>query len=92
MDITPEELVEEVRRMARLAMIELNKEETKQIAEQFKSILDQLQTLRELDTSDINPFPLAVSYTHLGREKNFGQWFTKFQCFLWTMFLPKKSC
>jgi len=30
MDITPEELVEEVRRMARLAMIELNKEETKQ--------------------------------------------------------------
>ena len=25
MDITPEELVEEVRRMARLAMIELNK-------------------------------------------------------------------
>ena len=27
-----------------------------------------------------------------GREKNFGQWFTKFQCFLWTMFLPKKSC
>lgn len=58
MDITPEGLVEDIRRMARLAMIELNKEETKQIVEQFKSILDQLQALRELDTSDINHFPL----------------------------------
>ncbi len=58
MDMMSNELMEDIRRVARLAMLELNEEESKQIGLQFKSILDQLQTLSELDTGDINPFRL----------------------------------
>jgi len=58
MDMTSGDLIEDIRRVARLAMLELNEEESKQIAVQFKMILDQLQTLGELDTRGINPFRL----------------------------------
>lgn len=55
---TSDGLVEEIRRVAKLAMLELNEDEMKHIGTQFKNILDQLEKLSELDTKDINPFSL----------------------------------
>ena len=59
---------QEVQRVALLAQIRLTSEELEQLTDQLHNILQYMQKLRELDTSEIEPFIHAVKVSNVLRE------------------------
>ena len=59
---------QEVQRVALLAQIRLTSEELEQLTDQLQNILQYMQKLRELDTSEIEPFIHAVKVSDVLRE------------------------
>ncbi len=58
----------EVEHIAWLARIELTEEEKKLFTEQFNTILDYFEIIRELDTEDVPPTSHVVDLTNAFRE------------------------
>jgi aspartyl-tRNA(Asn)/glutamyl-tRNA(Gln) amidotransferase subunit C len=59
---------EEVHRVALLAQLRLMPEELEQLTDQLQNILKYMDKLRELDTSEMEPFIHAVSVSNILRE------------------------
>ena len=59
---------EEVRRVALLARLRLLPEEVEQLTHQLQSILQYMEKLKELDTSEVEPFTHAVDISNAFRE------------------------
>jgi aspartyl-tRNA(Asn)/glutamyl-tRNA(Gln) amidotransferase subunit C len=59
---------EEVQRVALLAQLRLMPEELEQLTDQLQNILQYMETLSELDTSEIEPFTHAVDASNIFRE------------------------
>ncbi len=60
--------IDQVRHIASLARLELANEEEKRIARQLASILEYVEKLNELDTSNVKPMHHAVERTNIFRE------------------------
>ena len=58
---------EEVRKIARLSSLELTEKETKVFAEQFSTILEYFELLKEVEISDVN-FDADEKHLSKGRE------------------------
>jgi aspartyl-tRNA(Asn)/glutamyl-tRNA(Gln) amidotransferase subunit C len=59
---------EQVQRVALLAQLSLMPEELEQLTDQLQHILQYMEKLSELDTSEIEPFTHAVSISNIFRE------------------------
>ena len=64
MDLTREE----VQRVALLAQLRLMPEELEQFTDQLQNILQYMEKLSELDTSEIEPFTHVVNVSNVFRE------------------------
>jgi aspartyl-tRNA(Asn)/glutamyl-tRNA(Gln) amidotransferase subunit C len=64
MELTPEE----VQRVASLAQLRLMPAELEQLTGQLQNILQYMEKLSELDTSEIEPFTQAVDVSNIFRE------------------------
>jgi aspartyl-tRNA(Asn)/glutamyl-tRNA(Gln) amidotransferase subunit C len=53
---------EEVRQLATLARLQLSPEEVARMTDDLAAILDYVDTLRELDTTDVEPMTHAVPF------------------------------
>ncbi len=60
--------LEQVRKVALLARLDLTEAEEQQFTEQLKDILDYVQQLGELDTSDVPPTTRAIELSNITRE------------------------
>jgi aspartyl-tRNA(Asn)/glutamyl-tRNA(Gln) amidotransferase subunit C len=60
--------VEEVRHIARLARLRLSDEEETAMASQLSQILDYIEQLNELDTSDVEPMSHVLDLVNATRE------------------------
>ncbi|MDH5478217.1 MAG: Asp-tRNA(Asn)/Glu-tRNA(Gln) amidotransferase subunit GatC [Nitrospinota bacterium] len=58
----------EVRYVAALARLELSPEEQRMFGGQLSQVLDYINTLNELDTSDVEPMSHALNITNVFRE------------------------
>lgn len=69
--------VDQVRRVATLASLSLTEEEEKQFAVQLSGILDYIDQLSELDTSDVQPTSHSLDLKNVFREdeakRHFGE-------------------
>jgi aspartyl-tRNA(Asn)/glutamyl-tRNA(Gln) amidotransferase subunit C len=59
---------DEIRHVARLARLELNEAEERQITEQLNAILGYMEKLNQLDTTDIAPMTHAIILHNVFRE------------------------
>jgi len=59
--------VEQVRKVASLARLELTEAEEQQFTGQLNSILDYIQQLDELDTKDVPPTTRAIEVSNITR-------------------------
>ncbi len=59
--------LEQVRKVANLARLELTAEEEKEFLPQLNSILDYFQQLSELDTTDVQPTTRAIDVSNVTR-------------------------
>ncbi|HZD39992.1 MAG TPA: Asp-tRNA(Asn)/Glu-tRNA(Gln) amidotransferase subunit GatC [Terriglobales bacterium] len=59
---------EEVHRVALLARLRLSREEEERLTEQLDKILDYVETLNRLDTSEVEPFVHATDIFNVFRE------------------------
>lgn len=59
--------IEQVRKVASLARLELTSEEEQQFTGQLNSILDYVQQLDELDTQDVPPTTRAIEVSNITR-------------------------
>jgi aspartyl-tRNA(Asn)/glutamyl-tRNA(Gln) amidotransferase subunit C len=59
---------EEVQRVAFLAQLRLMPEELEQLTDQLQNILQYMEKLSELDTSEVEPFSHAVDVSNIFRE------------------------
>lgn len=59
--------IEQVRKVANLARLELSAEEEAQFATQLSSILDYVQQLDELDTTEVAPTARAIEVSNITR-------------------------
>ncbi|HXZ25163.1 MAG TPA: Asp-tRNA(Asn)/Glu-tRNA(Gln) amidotransferase subunit GatC [Nitrospiria bacterium] len=59
---------DEVRHVAQLARLALSDEETARMSRQLGQILDYIQTLNELDTSQVEPTAHVVPMANVWRE------------------------
>ena len=59
---------DEVRHVATLARLALSEEETARFGRQLSQILDYIQTLNELDTSQVEPTAHVVPMANVWRE------------------------
>ena len=59
---------DEVQRVALLAQLRLMPEELEQFTHQLQNILQYMEKLSELDTSEIKPFTHAVDVSNIFRE------------------------
>lgn len=59
-----------VRRVARLARLDIAEAEEEQFVTQLGSILDYFEQLGELDTEDVPPTTRAVEVSNITREDN----------------------
>ncbi|MCP2731749.1 Asp-tRNA(Asn)/Glu-tRNA(Gln) amidotransferase subunit GatC [Limnofasciculus baicalensis] len=59
--------LEQVRKVANLARLELTSEEEKEFLPQLNSILDYFQQLSELDTTDVQPTTRAIDVSNVTR-------------------------
>ncbi len=60
--------IEEVRHIASLARLKLTEQEEVKMSRQLGSILEYVEKLNELDTSNIEPMHNAVEQTNVFRE------------------------
>ena len=58
---------EEVKKVARLARLEITPEEEEQFTTQLSSILEYFQQLSELDTTDVPPTTRAIDISNVTR-------------------------
>ena len=58
---------EEVKKIARLSSLDLTEKETKVFAEQFSTILEYFELLKEVEISDFN-FDIDENHLNNGRE------------------------
>jgi aspartyl/glutamyl-tRNA(Asn/Gln) amidotransferase C subunit len=58
----------DVIKIAKLAAISLNEEEKKKFQEEFKNILEWIDLLKEVDTSNIEPFPYTQRFLELSDD------------------------
>ena len=59
--------LEQVRKVAHLARLELTSEEEEKFTTQLSSILDYFEQLSELDTSDVPPTTRAIDVSNVTR-------------------------
>ena len=59
--------IEQVRKVASLARLELTEDEEQQFTGQLNSILDYVQQLDELDTKDVPPTTRAIEVSNITR-------------------------
>lgn len=59
--------LEQVRKVAHLARLELDAGEEEQFTTQLNSILDYVEQLNELDTTDIPPTTRAIEVSNINR-------------------------
>jgi aspartyl-tRNA(Asn)/glutamyl-tRNA(Gln) amidotransferase subunit C len=59
---------DQVAHVAMLARLELTEEETRKYMEELNQILEHLERLNELDTSDIPPTSHAIAMTNVLRD------------------------
>lgn len=59
--------IDQVRKVARLARLELSEAEEQQFTGQLNSILDYVQKLDELDTKDVPPTTRAIEVSNITR-------------------------
>ena len=67
--------LEQVRKVAQLARLELTSDEEAILPEQLSGILDYVEQLSELDTTDVEPTTRAIDVSNIFREdtqKTFG--------------------
>ena len=67
--------LEQVRKVAQLARLELTSDEEAVLPEQLSGILDYVEQLSELDTTDVEPTTRAIDVSNIFREdtqKTFG--------------------
>ena len=65
---------EEVKKVAQLARLELNKDEINKHAEQLEKILEYIKQLEKIDTHDVQGTPRAIEVINVFRKderKNF---------------------
>ena len=60
--------LEQVRKVALLARLELTEEEEQQFTEQLSGILDYVQQLDELNTDNIEPTTRAIEMSNITRQ------------------------
>ena len=60
--------LEQVRKVALVARLELTEAEEQQFTEQLSGILDYVQQLNELDTDDIEPTTRAIELSNITRQ------------------------
>lgn len=60
--------IEQVRKVANLARLELSEAEEQQFTGQLNSILDYVQQLNELDTSEVEPTTRAIEVSNITRS------------------------
>ncbi|MBW4651118.1 MAG: Asp-tRNA(Asn)/Glu-tRNA(Gln) amidotransferase subunit GatC [Kastovskya adunca ATA6-11-RM4] len=58
---------EQVRKVAKLARLEINDAEEEQMAAQISSILEYFQQLSELDTENVSPTTRAIDVSNITR-------------------------
>lgn len=59
---------DEVQYVANLARLQLSPEETESLAEDMNDILDYIETLNEVDTSDVEPLEHVIELEYRFRE------------------------
>jgi aspartyl-tRNA(Asn)/glutamyl-tRNA(Gln) amidotransferase subunit C len=59
--------LEQVRKVAHLARLELEPDEEEQFTTQLNSILDYVEQLNELDTADVPPTTRAIEVSNISR-------------------------
>lgn len=59
--------IDQVRKVAQLARLELSETEEQQFTGQLNSILDYVQQLDELDTTDVPPTTRAIEVSNITR-------------------------
>lgn len=60
--------IEEVRYIASLARLQFDEKEERVLAEQMNEILGYMETLRELDTSDVEPMTHVLGLSNVFRD------------------------
>ncbi|MGD1898042.1 MAG: Asp-tRNA(Asn)/Glu-tRNA(Gln) amidotransferase subunit GatC [Phormidesmis sp.] len=60
--------IEQVRKVANLARLELSETEEQQFTGQLNSILDYVQQLNELDTEEVAPTTRAIEVSNITRS------------------------
>lgn len=60
--------IEDVKKVAHLARLQLTEEEIRQYQEQLSSVLDYVELLNELDLEDVPPTAQAVARRNVFRE------------------------
>ena len=60
--------IAEVERIARLALLELSSEEKEKFTKQLNLILEYMEQLNQLDTSDVEPISHPLGLTNVFRE------------------------
>ncbi|ANV87411.1 Asp-tRNA(Asn)/Glu-tRNA(Gln) amidotransferase subunit GatC [Picosynechococcus sp. PCC 7117] len=67
--------LEQVRKVAHLARLELTSEEEQRLPSQLSAILDYVEQLSELDTDNVEPTTRAIDVSNITRadeQKTFG--------------------
>ena len=67
--------LEQVRKVAHLARLELTPEEEQRLPSQLSAILDYVEQLSELDTNNVEPTTRAIDVSNITRadeQKTFG--------------------
>lgn len=59
--------LDQVRKVAHLARLELSPEEESQFTTQLNSILDYVEQLKELDTAEVSPTTRAIEVSNIHR-------------------------
>ncbi|MEL6137539.1 MAG: Asp-tRNA(Asn)/Glu-tRNA(Gln) amidotransferase subunit GatC [Cyanobacteria bacterium J06626_23] len=60
--------LEQVRKVAHLARLDLSESEEQQLTEQLSSILAYVEQLGQLDTSDVPPTTRAIEVSNVSRQ------------------------
>jgi aspartyl-tRNA(Asn)/glutamyl-tRNA(Gln) amidotransferase subunit C len=68
---------EEVRKVARLARLNLTEDEVKKFAPQMEKILDYIGILNEVDTSEVPPTTQVTGLHDVVREDNVQPWISR---------------
>uniref|UniRef100_A0A7C4AIH7 Aspartyl/glutamyl-tRNA(Asn/Gln) amidotransferase subunit C n=1 Tax=Thermodesulfovibrio aggregans TaxID=86166 RepID=A0A7C4AIH7_9BACT len=68
---------EQVKHIAMLARIELNEDEIELYQEQLSKILDYVEKLNEIDTTEIEPTSHVINLSNVFREDRIKPWLSR---------------